>query len=149
MFFGWEYTSPYDADFLIYGLSVDWLLDNSEQIKWNTVEYMTRVREAGGTVIHAHPFRRPKVMLIPSVTDGVEIINANASAADNHRAEWYADSYGFPKIGGSDNHSGARECMSGIYLPDRASSCEDFAQMIKDQKAVVFVDRYDSNGERL
>ena len=146
VFFGWEYTSPYDADFLIYGLSPDWLSDNPEQIKWNTVDYMTKVREAGGTVIHAHPFRRPKIMLIPSVTDGVEIINANAKAADNHRAEWYADSYGFPKIGGSDNHSGKREYLSGVYLPEKAGDCAEFARMINEGKAIVFADRYDAEG---
>ena len=75
VFFAWEYSGYHGADFLIYGLDADWLYANPDQINWTTVEYMARVRESGGTVIHAHPFRRPEKYLIPEVTDGVEIIN--------------------------------------------------------------------------
>lgn len=149
VFFAWEYSGEFSIDILVYGLDVNWLYSNPDQIKLSTKQYIALVHEAGGTVIHAHPFRRPDKLLLPELTDGVEIINAHASEEDNVRAKWYADSFGLPMIGGTDNHSGKFKCMSGVYLPERITSTEDFARLVKSGAAVVFDDRYDEDGNRL
>lgn len=149
VFFAWEYSGYHGADFLIYGLDAEWLYANPEQINWTTVEYMARVRESGGTVIHAHPFRRPEKYLIPEVTDGVEIVNTHACDEDNFRAEMYAKSYGFPGIAGSDNHGGIQELMGGVHLPERIMCINDFVRFVKEGEAKLFVDRYDCDGNRL
>ncbi len=143
VFFAWEYSGAHRADFLIYGLDREWLLEHPEQIELDTCDYLTLVRQSGGTVIHAHPFRRPEKLLLPEWTDGVEVINASAGDADNERAQWYADSYGLPKIGGSDNHVGARKKLAGVYLPEMVTSTAEFAERIKAGETVVFSDVYD------
>ncbi len=150
VFFAWEYSGAHGADFLIYGLDKDWLLAHPEQIELGTCDYLALVRESGGTVIHAHPFRRPEKLLLPDWTDGVEIINANASDEDNFRAEIYARSYGFPVIGGSDNHSGARQKrLAGVYLPERISGINEFVSFLRNNEVKVFTDRYNDDGGRL
>ena len=149
VFFAWEYSGDYGADFLIYGLGADWLYANPEQIQWSTEEYMTRVREAGGTVVHAHPFRRPQKLLLPNVTDGVEIINAPANDEDNFRAQIYAKSYGLPGIGGSDNHKGIQKRLGGVYLPERISPVREFTHFLKIGVVKAFVDCLDDDGSIL
>ena len=152
VFFAWEY-SVQGNDFLIYGLGRDWLLAHPDQMEWKYRDYMTRVREDGGMVIHAHPFREAAyidhIRLIPRECDGVEIINASMSADVNRRAEWYAREYGLVMSAGSDNHSGRREMLAGVYLPERIASMADFCRLVKDGQAEIFADRYDADGNRL
>ncbi len=152
VFFAWEY-SYWGDDWLIYGLDKQWILDHPDQLKWGVSEYMDRVRADGGMVIHAHPFRESyyidHIHLIPSHVDGVEIINASMSEAVNRRADWYAGSYGLIKSAGSDNHSGKRERMAGVYLPERIGSPQDFCRLMKQGAGEVFADRYDAAGNRL
>ncbi len=152
VFFAWEY-SVQGNDFLIYGLDRDWLLDHPEQMEWKSREYMARVREDGGTVIHAHPFREAgyidHIRLLPRDSDGVEILNASMSEDVNRRAAWYAESYGLCISAGSDNHVGKREKLAGVYLPERIASPQDFCRLIKEGNAEIFLDRYDADGNRL
>ena len=151
VFFAWECSMS--GDFLIYGLDKEWLLANPDQLSWKPSEYMTRAREAGGMVIHAHPFREASyidhIHLFPRHIDGVEIINASMPPEVNRRAEWYAREYGLQMSAGSDNHSGKREKLAGIYLPERITSMQDFCRLVKEGKAEIFADRYDADGNRL
>ncbi len=74
VFFAFEYTSNtyygqpnnpnrhkdsiFGCDFLIYGLDKSWLLSKDESILFMPVNaFLKMVREEGGTVIQAHPFR--------------------------------------------------------------------------------------------
>ena len=151
VFFAWECSM--NGDFLIYGLDRDWLLANPDQLSWKPSEYMTRAREAGGMVIHAHPFREAAyidhIHLFPRHIDGVEIDNASMLPEVNRRAEWYAREYGLLMSAGSDNHVGKRERLSGIYLPERITSMADFCRLVKEGKAELFADRYDADGNRM
>ncbi|MBQ8552122.1 MAG: histidinol phosphatase [Clostridia bacterium] len=147
VFFAWEYSAEYAADFLIYGLDANWLYENPDQIQLGTCAYLTKVREAGGIVIHAHPFRNPVKMLLPEWCDGVEIINANAAEPDNDRAKLYANSYNLRKIAGTDNHTGIREKMAGVYFTERIVDIHDFADRIKAGEALTFFDRYDKEND--
>ena len=152
VFFAWEYSWG-GNDFVIYGLDKDWILANPDQLTWKPREYMTKVREAGALVIHAHPFREAgyieAVRLIPRDVDGVEVINAARADEDNRRADWYAESYGLLKSAGSDNHSGKCGRLAGVYLPERIASMADFVRLMKDGKGEIFCDRYDETGARL
>lgn len=152
VFFGWEYTLC-GNDFLIYGLGRDWLLSNPDQLGLSVRDYMKRVREDGGLVIHAHPFREAgyidMIRLIPRDVDGVEVINASMKDEYNSRAEWYAGSYDLLRSAGSDNHAGQRPRLAGVFLPERIMSERDFVRLMKDGASELFCDRYDETGVRL
>ena len=150
--FAWEYSWG-GNDFLIYGLDRDWLLAHPQQMELHPREYMEKVRTDGGLVIHAHPFRQAgyieSIRLVPSWVDGIEVINASRSPEDNRRADWYADSYGLLKSAGSDNHSGKRPTLAGVYLPERLTCEKDFVRLMKAGVHEIFMDRYDDSGVRL
>ena len=114
---------------------------------------MKRVREDGGLVIHAHPFREAgyidMIRLIPRDVDGVEVINASMKDEYNSRAEWYAGSYDLLRSAGSDNHFGQRPRLAGVFLPERIASERDFVRLMKDGASELFCDRYDESGVRL
>ncbi len=152
VFFAWEYTWG-GNDFLIYGLSREWLLENPDQLSKKPREYMDHVRACGGMVIHAHPFRESgyieSIRLIPRNVDGVEAINSSRPDLENSSAFWYAKNYGLLISAGSDNHVGWREKLAGVYLPERISSETDFVRLMKEGKAEIFLDRYDEDGRRI
>ena len=152
VFFGWEYTIG-GNDFLIYGLDAGWILKHPDQLSWKLREYMSKAREDGGLVIHAHPFREAGyielIRLIPRDVDGVEVINSSMKPEVNRRAEWYAGEYGLLRSAGSDNHVGKREWLGGVWLPERITSAADFVRLMKEGKGETFLDRYDENGARM
>lgn len=107
VFFGWEYGHG-GMDLLTYGLDEKWLLENPHIMDISTSEYCLLVRECGGYIIHAHPFREASyidhIRLFPRHVDGVEVFNANRTDFENDMAEHYAKAYDLPLFAGSDNH---------------------------------------------
>lgn len=117
VFFGWE-AGYNGTEFLIYGLDESWLLNHPE-IKDATVEEQYKlVNDAGGLVVHAHPYREesyiPKIRLYPNLVDAVEGFNATHSSKKskfhgnplfNTRALKYAKDNNLPITSGSDTHN--------------------------------------------
>ena len=52
-------------------------------------------------------------------------------------------------IAGSDNHVGIQKLMGGVYLPERIKNVGEFIGFVKSGEAIMFVDRYDEDGNRL
>lgn len=147
VFFGFEYGCK-GADFLTYGLSPEFLLTHPETITLPFNEYSQFVHENGGILIHAHPFRESRsgtIQLMPSLVDGVEVINAGKSDFLNNMARIYADSYELMHFAGSDNHSGKwGKKRAGIETKRRASSMEDLVSMIKAHEFEIFTDEWNN-----
>ncbi len=132
----------FGCDFLIYGLDREWLLSQDESILFLPVnDFLKMVKDAGGTVIHAHPFRLAKsdtdhIPLFPEFTDGVEIINANPNTqgSPNRMAEMYAKEYGFFSTAGSDAH-GIERYLAVTKLQERAATIQELLAELKQGKA--------------
>lgn len=79
VFFGLEYAYQ-GAEFLVYNLDKQWLLDHEDIDKGNPRKALALMRRDGGFVIQAHPFRERNYIdhfqLFPRDIDGVEAINA-------------------------------------------------------------------------
>lgn len=106
--FGWEYSWN-GNDFLTYGLTPEWLAAHPETITVSPVEYLKLIRESGGCIVHAHPFRQEwyveAIKLVPDLVDAVEVYNAgNHKDEYNDRALWYAEQFHLPQTAGSDTH---------------------------------------------
>lgn len=129
VFFGWE--SGYNGtEFLVYGLSEEWLLNHPEIRDASVEEQLRLVHSDGGIVIHAHPFREEsyisEIRLFPEFVDGVEAYNArNKTHAMNDKAVEYAARYNFPITAGSDVH-GVDVIGSGMLFPDKLRDINDF-----------------------
>lgn len=136
VFFSWEF-SHLGCDFLTYGLSKEWLLENENLEKMSIGDYLRYVRSEGAYVAHAHPFREdfyiPYIQLLPRQVDAVETINACRKEFENERAAEYARAYGLPAIAGSDNHTADRQKrLCGISTETEANSMAELIQLLRD-----------------
>ncbi len=108
VFFGWEFNFK-GTEFLTYGLGKDFLLAHGDLLAWNAETYLKAVREAGGLVSQAHPFRMrsyiAEIRLFPEAAEAVEIHNASDTPETNARAAAYAREHALAFTAGSDSHS--------------------------------------------
>ena len=106
---GWE-TCTGGPELLTYDLGEDFLLAHPDIDKASYDEYIHLVNEAGGKIIHAHPYRQaPYIPDFAPRFDSVEayeVYNAgNADPAWNERARLEAQEKGLLLFAGSDAHS--------------------------------------------
>lgn len=138
VYFGWEYCY-HGTEFLTYGLSKDWLLAHPEVMNWGVEEYLTRAREDGGFVIHAHPFREAPYIwntrLFPNHVDAVEVINIrNPDTAFDQRAYNYAREHSLVMTSGSDAHDTETLPGGGIRFEKDIMSMEEFIETVRSGK---------------
>lgn len=134
VFFGWEANFG-TTEFLIYGLDKHWLKEHPDILSWNIEEQYNRIHEAGGFIVHAHPFRvRPyikEIRLLPMFVDAVEAINVgNRNDEFDKKAMAYAKKHKLPMTAGTDSH-GLEKFRSGIAFPHKLKSIQDYINSIK------------------
>jgi hypothetical protein len=134
VFFGWEARFG-STEFLIYGLDKQWLKNNPEIMSWSVEEQYQRVHEAGGLVVHAHPFREAsyikEIRLFPDAVDAVEAINIGNTNKDfDDKAAEYARQHGLLMTAGTDSH-GIEHKRSGVAFGHRLKGINDFITSIK------------------
>lgn len=139
----WGYEAGFrGTEFLIYGVTPEWLKRHSEIKTADVKKQYQLIHDAGGMVIHAHPFRKewyiPEIRLFPEYVDGVEGINATHSCkkSTSHNdpsydemAISYAREHHLPMTAGSDIHT-TNMFGGGIALKRRLSSVSDFCQAV-------------------
>jgi hypothetical protein len=137
VFFGWEETFDGD-DYLIYGLDREWLLEHPEIVRWTRDEQFREVRNYGGCVVQAHPFRQHDyihtIHLAPYFVDALETANAgNHDAAYDSLAYEFARILGLPAVAGSDMHD-VRDLFTaepyGVELEKKLSSINEYVRIL-------------------
>ena len=114
--FGWEtFTGGFNnpdggQEILTYGLGEDFLLANPDIIDLSYYDYIRRVTDAGGKMIHAHPYRKaayiPDFKPDPLSMEAYEVYNAcNRPENANALALAEAKEYGLLCCAGSDAHN--------------------------------------------
>ncbi|NLP34920.1 MAG: histidinol-phosphatase [Clostridiales bacterium] len=143
VFFGWE--AKYGSqEFLIYGLDIPWLKKHPEIMSWTVEEQYRRVREAGGLVVHAHPFRErdyiKEIRLFPDAVDAVEVINiGNDKKEFDEKAKEYAEQHKLLMTAGTDSH-GYEKRRSGVSFDHKLTDIDDFIRSIKSGKYKLIQD---------
>lgn len=142
VFFGVEFTVQ-GADFLLYGIDKNWLLEHEFYLTAAEERALFRlVHEEGGFIVHAHPFRDypyiPHISLYPHDVDAVEWINAShgKDSVFDSRAKQYAEMYGLPLTGGSDTHSADRMYGGGILVPEKIEGADDYLRQIRNGSVI-------------
>lgn len=160
VFFGYE--AGYDGtEFLIYGIDKAWMKEHPGLRFAAVEEQYALVHEAGGLVMHAHPFREeyyiPRVRLFPEWVDGVEGINAahhqypgvgRDKRVFDQSAIAYAHKYHFPMSAGSDIHS-VNLFGGGVAFRRKLASAQDYVRAILQDEDRVLTDGkvwYDKEG---
>lgn len=152
VFFGWE-SCYQGTEFLVYGLDKQWLLTHPEIKDAAVPEQFSLVREGGGLISHAHPYREasyiPEARLFPEYVDAVEGINgAHTSELTsfkgkrqdyNDMAIAYARAHNLPLTAGSDQH-GVEMIHGGMVFSRRLEDIHDFIRAVKAGEAVQLLD---------
>ena len=145
----WGFEAGFNAtEFLIYGLSPEWMMEHPELHDASVKEMYEIVHSAGAMMIQAHPFRDedyiPHMRLFPHHADGIEGINATHSShlSKSHNnpiydemSIVYGNAYDFPFTAGSDVHT-TQMFGGGMAFSHRLNSIDDYI------KAVLGRERY-------
>ena len=136
VFFGLE-TNFSGQEFLLYGLSEEWLKKQTDMLSWSPREQFEKVTAAGGFVVQAHPYREasyiPEVKLYPDCCEAFEISNAlNAARGEdfNGKATAYAKEHGIHGTGGSDAH-GRVQLQGGVVFEKKWESIADYIAAVR------------------
>lgn len=138
VFFGLEYAYQ-GAEFLVYNLDKQWLLDHEDIDKGDPRKALALMRRDGGFVIQAHPFRERNYIdhfqLFPRDIDGVEAINAAHLGEEgrkiNQRAFAYAEMFDLPVTAGSDSHKTELLYGSGVEFPEPLKTPPDYLRFLR------------------
>ncbi len=138
VFFGWEETFNGCDDYLVYGLDKAWLLEHPEMTNWTRGEQYKAVKEAGGCVVQAHPFRQAdwirRIVLSSGCVDAVETANAgNWEQSYDALAMRYAQKLNLPYTAGSDMHNARgieKDRVFGVILNKKLNSAGDYVNAI-------------------
>lgn len=136
VFFGFEYCYQ-GMDFLIYNLDKQWLKEHEDIDRWRPREAFAQMREDGGFIIHAHPFRErdyiDHIQLFPRDVDGVEVVNGAQLMEPwmNERAAVYARMYDLPETAGSDSHHLSALFGSGVETEEPIRGALDYLRLMQ------------------
>ena len=140
VFLGWEETYEGD-DYLVYGLDKAWLYEHPEVIKWTRQQQYEQVREAGGCVVQAHPFRHRDYLnaihLAKGLADAYEVGNAGNLASSDVQALRWAQKNAVIMTAGSDiHHSEDFEDgdLMGVVFDHELKSIGDYIAAIRERK---------------
>ena len=145
VYFGFEFNY-YGAEFLIYNYSADKLREYPEIMTDDIELVLTNIKNEGGYIIHAHPFRNEYYIqapgkIFPEYTDGVEVVNThNRRSEENRLALEYAEKYNLIKFGGSDTHSAAVPAYiqeGGMLFARKPESIADMLEMARKEECII------------
>ncbi|MGN1083896.1 MAG: PHP-associated domain-containing protein [Lachnospiraceae bacterium] len=139
VFFGLE-TAFSGQEFLLYGVSEEWLKEQEDMLSWSPKEQFEKVTAAGGFVVQAHPYREasyiPEVKLYPDCCEAFEISNAlneGRGVGFNKKAAMYAKEHHIPGTGGSDAH-GRVQLRGGVVFEKKWESIADYMEAVRSGK---------------
>lgn len=150
--FGFEHYYSSGKEVLVYGVELDFLLDHPE-IPWLDIEAFSKlVHEAGGVLIHAHPYRQrryidDRVLARVDLVDGIEIYNAFNEKQENVLALALARTGDYIHTCGGDTHDEQEPEIgaAGIWLDRRVKTSREFADALKEKKHGFRVNFRDEN----
>ena len=122
---------------LIYGLDADTIASEKSFPTLPIEELSQFVRENGGFIAQAHPFRQRGYITNPSVRpnvalfDAIEVYNRGNTLEDNITAEEFARETGVAVIAGGDVHSVSGFGRSGVAFEERVGNGKDLVRLLK------------------
>lgn len=148
VFFGWE-AGYNGTEFLIYGLTPTWLMDNQKLWDASIEEQYKIIHSAGGFISQAHPYREeayiPQVRVFPEYVDAIEVDNAthvsplslsHKSDVWNKKAWELALSNNKYLTAGSDIHS-TNVFGGGVVFKNKYSNSEAIINAIKSEDILL------------
>ena len=136
VFLGWEWRNITGSELLTYGLDLDFLLSHPDLDIMSTEDYCTLVKESGGYIAQAHPYRDAYYIdhcfpVASHLIDGVEVVNSYDKDSANNKALAFALKYDLAMQAGTDSHGRGERYFTGIALKKKAESIFDIIAALK------------------
>ena len=133
VFFGIEVTmEKHDlAHLLVYGVGEEFVLNHPDMFDYTQEELYRLVKEAGGALVQAHPFRGRDGLLDVQYLDGVEAsCHPLYEGTFIERVTEVAHNAGIILTCGGDYHADTYRPHCGVYLPDSIGTTKDLAEYL-------------------
>lgn len=143
-YLGLEVTldEPHYADWLLYGVTEDFLRKTPCLYTLTQKELFELCEENGVLLVQAHPFRQSPCD--PNFMHGVEINCSDGDLDKIPLVEEYAKQHALLITCGTDYHFVERTYRGGVYLPESCHTAVDMAKYIREKGSVtVFYDGKD------
>lgn len=153
--FGLEEGYGNGKECLIYGLRPETIAECNDFSRLPIKELSVFVRENGGFIACAHPFRVRGYITDsreepnPELFDAVEVYNRGNSLEDNILAEEYAVKYSLPAICGGDTHRDSDFGYCGVAFEERVSDSKTLVRLLKSRKYSLIADKEKGNAGNL
>ena len=148
VFFGLEHWYKKSKEILVYGVSLEFLIEHPELETVEIDEFAKIIHQEGGILVHAHPHRirdyiDPDFKPYYEPCDGIEIYNAGDEMDINELA--LQDAYRLNKImtSGGDVHRAHLDRKigkGGMAFPKRLNSIYDFIDHVKKRNCKFIMD---------
>lgn len=139
--FGIEHAYGDGKEVLIYGVEIDFFLENPDIPRISLDELTARIHHRGGIVIQAHPYRNRWYVNMDveprrDLVDGIEVYNACNKPGEDLPALKLAQEKDYIVISGGDIHrwDDDRLGKAGIALPRRVRNAKEFAEALKNRE---------------
>ena len=145
VFFGFEEVYEPGKEVLVYGVGPEAVKEASFLRKADLQQLSDFVRENGGFIAAAHPFRRrdyiPQPEKEPDMRyfDAIEVYNSGNTEEDNKLAFEFAKRKNVPVISGGDIHSKAYFGYSGLAFNERLHTPENLVKALKSQEYKLII----------
>jgi len=133
VFFGIEVTmEKHDlAHLLVYGVDEEFVREHPGLFEYTQEELYRLVKEAGGALVQAHPFRGRDGLLDVRYLDGIEAsCHPLYEGTFLDRVTEVAHNAGIILTCGGDYHADTYRPHCGAYLPDSVESGKDLAKFL-------------------
>ena len=119
-------------DYLIYGITEDFLRENPELHKMSLRSFSELAHENEMLVVQAHPFRNGMVVVNPEYLDGMETFNGTPTYdGRNLIADAWAKRYNLLRTSGSDFHNPDQYGTGGIITNAAIRTGEELIAVLK------------------
>ena len=116
-------------DYLIFGITEEFLRNNPPLYEMNPSSFSKLARENGILFVQAHPFRNSMTVIQPWLLDGVEVFNGHMGHdSRNEIANMWAEKYGLIKTSGTDFHYDHVPANAGILTENKI---EDMTTLVE------------------
>lgn len=123
----------HDCDFLIYGVTEEFLLCYPDLLDMKLADISAAVRSAGLIFGQPHPFRDGTKIASPALLDAMEVFNGNLGHGNrNEIARIWAEKFDLIPTAGGDNHSASGDC-SGILTADPITTNEQLLAVLRSR----------------
>lgn len=126
--------NKHDCDFLIYGVTEEFLLSVPGLIDMKLADISAAVRSAGLIFGQPHPFRDGTKIAKPELLDAMEVFNGNLGHGNrNEIARLWAEKFDLIPTAGGDNHAASDSC-SGIITEAPITTNEELLSVLRSRE---------------